>query len=120
MNRSQKLVVVAGIAIAALMGLFPPWSRFLPGGDQSLGSAGYHFFFITPGPGPDSFALDDPGVFRVVEEARIDAERLLYQLAFVAAATVLGVLSLGRRHERAGPAPDSWSYHRSRHFDADD
>ena len=45
MNRNQKIVVIIGLVIIVLMGLFPPWKLSY----QGLSVAkGYSFFAISP------------------------------------------------------------------------
>ena len=46
MNKNQKIVVVIGLVIIVLMGLFPPWKMIFGGTPMALG---YEFLFSPPG-----------------------------------------------------------------------
>jgi hypothetical protein len=122
MNGRQKGIVVLGFLVAALMALFPPWTRFVIGREVQLGPAGYRLAFAPPAPRPGTAHLDESGVLRETEELRIDVDRLLFQLGVVGFVTVLLAISLGGRAGpiRGSPEPETWTYHRSRNFDADE
>jgi hypothetical protein len=82
MNAKQRSAVQVGIAVAVLMGIFPPWTdsfRF----EQviSQGAAGY------------SFILDPPKA-EYFHTITIDLSRLLVQWVVVALAVACGFLSL--------------------------
>ena len=118
MNGRQKLVVVCGILAAALMVLLPPWSRHVAGLGTELGPGGYHLVFAPPRPDAESMVPDGNGVWRDTEELRIDVERLLFQLGIAGVVTLFLGDRAGRPPDR--PEPETWTYHRSRNFDADE
>jgi hypothetical protein len=73
MSGKQKLVVMAGVCLVALMTLFPPWQyidRYSAYGLVSLPGP-YGFLFFPPSPSDDHLGLE------------IDSSRLLVQIAGV-------------------------------------
>jgi hypothetical protein len=58
MNRNQKIVIIVGLIIIVLMGLFPPWTFHYDGNEYTVG-----YKFITQATGP----------------VKIDESRLLIQ-----------------------------------------
>lgn len=84
LNGRQRGIVVIGVVLFVLMGLFPPWTytRYA----QSIHSekpAGYALIISPPGPEKDAPAF---GV-------KIDVSRLIVQWLVLAAATGLGVFT---------------------------
>ena len=86
MNAKQRALLQVGTAVAALMGIFPPWSDSFLYTDSSLqvhtqGAAGY------------SFILDPPKA-EMLHTITIDVSRLFVQWVVVALAVGCGFLYL--------------------------
>jgi hypothetical protein len=113
MNRKQKWVVVAGLAVMALMAIIPPWVQKRAGADLSVPS-GYHLIFSPPtGPSGDRDRMD-PALRKAISQEfgpdfstskradrystsyspRIDTPRLIVQWASVAFVTAAAVVLL--------------------------
>ena len=84
-SENQRKILIAGIVIIFLMGLFPPWLyTFKRDSIYSENSAGYHF--IIDGPKPKSLPY---GI-------KIDFSRLFLQCLLVIVATGLGIFLFKR------------------------
>jgi hypothetical protein len=59
MNRKQRVAIVLGLVLLALLGLFPPWTDSLtaPMGYHQELPSGYHFLFSTPRPFDDRHSI---------------------------------------------------------------
>lgn len=82
MNDKQRKIVIVGVVLFILMGLFPPWTYTLDA--QSIHRekpAGYALIISPPGPEKNAPAF---GV-------KIDISRLIVQWLVLAATTGLGV-----------------------------
>jgi len=86
MNKKQRIAILAGLALIALMLLVPPWAKKSPNPvarpfppiDESIG----YMLILTP-PDPQAF---------------IDAERLVIQCLCVAVVTAGVVFALHKRN----------------------
>jgi hypothetical protein len=86
MNTKQRKLLQAGIAVAALMGIFPPWTdSFLFNSTDSQfhsqGSAGFAFIF-------------NPPKAEMLHTISIDVSQLFVQWVVVAMAVGCGLLFL--------------------------
>ena len=90
LNDKQRKVVIVGVLLFVLMGLFPPWTYMYDW--QSIHRekpAGYALIISPPGP-------EENGIPYGV---RIDISRLIVQWLIIAAATSLGVF-MNRTQEK--------------------
>ncbi|HEY6072398.1 MAG TPA: hypothetical protein VIV15_03165 [Anaerolineales bacterium] len=73
MNKKQKYILLVGLSIFALMGLFPPWYF------------GFEGSVVVIRPGPYAFIFSPPTYkpFGVEGAPRIDTSRLMVQWAIV-------------------------------------
>lgn len=114
-NPNQRKPLQVGIAVAVLMGIFPPWTdSFLldsgtQGRVQSQGSAGYAFILAPP-------------KAEFLHSITIDITRLLVQWVVVALAVGFGTLCLGEPIQKGsriglaaehGPREESTRHDRS-------
>jgi hypothetical protein len=79
LNAIQRVIILVGVAVFVLMGLFPPW-KFVGGGWEE--PARYHFI-ASP---PEGFC-------------KIDMSRLLIQWAVTIAASGVAVLVTAKRKD---------------------
>ncbi|WP_286822555.1 hypothetical protein [Desulfobacter sp. UBA2225] len=87
LNRNQRNVIIAGISIIVLMGIFPPWvNTFSVNGVYSEESAGYDFIASPP-----------PKKNNCRYGIKIDTSRLLIQWVVAIAASGLGILLTARQ-----------------------
>jgi hypothetical protein len=90
MNKAQKRVVLAAVAVVALMLLFPPWQRT---------SAGYSSIIKGASYSPPSKALAGYGFLfsPPVNAEAVDASRLAVQVGVVAVLAFGACVALSRR-----------------------
>jgi hypothetical protein len=86
MNAKQRTLLQVGIAVAAIMGIFPPWTDSFFLADESTqlhsqGSAGYSFIF-------------NPPKAQMLHTITIDGSQLFVQWIVVALAVGCGLLFL--------------------------
>lgn len=74
-NEKQKTILIIGVIIIILMGLFPPWARILSGEGLRKMTFGYAFIAAPPD-----------------HRVALDISRLFVQWIMVIFATGLGVL----------------------------
>ena len=88
MNTRQHKTILIGIAVAVLMGLFPPWTNVFKWEEMhSEGPAGY------------SFILDPPQA-QMMHTMRIDGTRLLIQWLVVGLAAYGSLLLMPGRSQK--------------------
>jgi hypothetical protein len=91
LNTTQRVIILAGIAIIALMGLFPPWTYTLKATmTYSEEPAGYGFIASPPRRKGDS----------LMHGVKIDSSRLLIQWTVTIAASCFGVLVTAKRKDK--------------------
>jgi len=94
MNAKQKKILVAGIAIAVLIGLFPPWTDVFapPGLDTKIQKSADYTFILSPPTAPQQF--DSSGTIDLAQfhTFAIDFSRLLVEWAVVALAVGCGLV----------------------------
>ena len=89
-STTQRRIILAGVAVLALMGLFPPWTHTIRNeGISSEEPAGYGFIAWPP---PKKYDSATSGL-------KIDLSRLLIQWAVTIAATGSGVLLTAKRED---------------------
>ena len=88
LNVTQRGMILAGIAVIVLMGLFPPWTyTFKASGIYSEESAGYSFIAFPPSRKRE----------RPAHGVKIDMSRLLLQWGVTIASSGFGVLATVKR-----------------------
>jgi len=109
LSPTQRGIILAGITVIVLMGLFPPWTyTFKSPRTYSEEPAGYGFIASPP-----SIRADDHGYRQRWHGIKIDLSRLLVQWAVTIAAAGFGVLLAAKRnskrdqenHSRGAPQP---------------
>ena len=91
LNGTQRKVILVGIAIVVLMGLFPPWKHtFRSTMTNSEEPAGYSFIATPPNRRQGGF----------MHGVEIDLSRLLIQLAVTIAAAGFGVLVTAKQRDK--------------------
>ncbi len=79
MNKNQKKVIMAGLVVIVLMGLFPPWVHTVNVKTIKIERAGnYGFMFSPPPPEPNLPFLNEK-----LWGVRLDVSRLLIQWILV-------------------------------------
>jgi hypothetical protein len=95
MNKKQRLVLVIGILVCLVMGLFPPWKGYFTGrynadtGNVERVFAGYAFLLSPP------TQIDRTGL-----RTEIDLAVLIIQWVFVLGLCGLAALALAERAEK--------------------
>ncbi len=88
-NEKQRQIIIAGLVVATLMGLFPPWTAtFKAKNIYSEKPAEYGLIFAPPAKGEKSFAH---GLY-------LDITRLSIQWVVVLLVTGLGVILTAKRN----------------------
>ena len=82
LNNKQRIIIMVGLVLFILMGLFPPWTYTCARRSIREKPAGYALIILPPKPENNAAAF---GV-------RIDIIRLFVQWSVLAAATGLGLL----------------------------
>jgi len=82
LNDKQRKIVIVGVVLFVLMGLFPPWTYTLDAPSVHREKPAGYALIISP-PGPEKHAP--------AYGVRIDISRLIVQWLVLAAATGLGV-----------------------------
>ena len=83
-NTRQRVVIVVGLLVLVLMGLFPPWEHVVTEGSSVWSrDAGYHPLVSPPAPLTDG-----------VQQVRVDVSRLLIQAVVAAVACAASVVGL--------------------------
>jgi hypothetical protein len=78
MNKNQKKVIMAGLVVIVLMGLFPPWVHTVHVKEIKIDRAGsYGFLFSPPVPAHKTLPLEN------FWGVRLDVSRLLIQWILV-------------------------------------
>jgi len=90
LNATQRTIILAGIAVIVLMGVYPPWTyTFKSTMTYSEEPAGYGFIASPPSRRGDN----------LMHGVKIDTSRLLIQWAVAIAASSFGVLVVARRKD---------------------
>ncbi len=78
MNKNQKRVIMAGLVVIVLMGLFPPWVHTVHVKELKIDRAGsYGFLFSPPAPDQNNFP------WKNMWGVHLDVSRLLMQWILV-------------------------------------
>jgi hypothetical protein len=89
-NTTQRVIILSGMAVIVLMGLYPPWTyTFKSSITYSEQPAGYGFIASPPRTIADS----------LMHGAKMDMSRLLIQWAVTIAASCAGVLVTAKRKD---------------------
>lgn len=83
MNKAQKNVVIVGLVIAALMGLFPPWENSVYDNGHKITIAQGHEFIVTPPLGENRKGKPYPDNYQSDLTVSVDWDRLLLQWVIV-------------------------------------
>lgn len=79
MNKNQKKVIIAGLVVIVLMGLFPPWIHTITDNPLKIERAGNYGFLLSPPPPGRNFPFLNENIWGV----RLDVSRLLIQWILV-------------------------------------
>jgi hypothetical protein len=103
MNQMQRIVIIAGTALVALCGIFPPYNgEWVREGNNFKTSVGYHLVFTPPSPREVADAFGNGTVedmWLPCYHARIATDRTMLQIGTVILITIGAVfLFAERRH----------------------
>jgi hypothetical protein len=89
-NTTQRIIILAGLAVVVLTGLYPPWTHTLKRNGTSWERPADYCFIARPPIEQDTSVLG----------LKIDMSRLLIQCAVAMTATGFGVLLTAKREDK--------------------
>lgn len=94
MNLKQKIVLLIGIIVIVLMGIYPPWYFYDNKTGKNIRVSGYAFFANPPIPHKLSLDSRTEGFYRERVSTNVDYTRLAFQWTMIVIVTSGFILML--------------------------